>query len=297
MTFNFDINTISPSLVNSSGGGGPTPTPEGTVTISRYYDIDDTGKLTYSTDPFDFVCDAVDIEDRALQQMYAYTPNITSVSFPNLTTISGIYAMYYCFQNATTITNINFPNLTEMSGNYCMGNVFANCTGLTSVSFPSLTTISGDSSMNSTFYNCSNLTSVSFPSLVIGDMRSIFAFCKKLTSASFPELTTLNGGGMFNSCTSLISVEFPKLSVFIGSQGLYNAFYGCTSLTSLSFPALTSNSFGSYTGHFDNMLLRVTDCTVHFPLNLESIIGSWASVTSGFGGTNTTVLFDLPATT
>jgi hypothetical protein len=44
------------------------------------------------------------------------------------------------------------------------------------------------------------------------------------------------------------------------------------------------------------MLPGVTGCTVHFPSNLQSVIGSWADVTEGFGGTNTTVLFDLPAT-
>ena len=45
------------------------------------------------------------------------------------------------------------------------------------------------------------------------------------------------------------------------------------------------------------MLSGVTGCTVHFPSNLESVIGSWSDVTDGFDGTNTTVLFDLPATT
>ena len=45
------------------------------------------------------------------------------------------------------------------------------------------------------------------------------------------------------------------------------------------------------------MLRGVTGCTVHFPSNLEAVIGSWSDVTNGFGGTNTTVLFDLPATT
>jgi hypothetical protein len=75
------------------------------------------------------------------------------------------------------------------------------------------------------------------------------------------------------------------------------AFQGCTKLKTLSFPALTSNSFGSYTNQFNNMLSGVTGCKVHFPSNLQSVIGSWSSVTSGFTGTNTTVLFDLPATT
>jgi hypothetical protein len=64
----------------------------------------------------------------------------------------------------------------------------------------------------------------------------------------------------------------------------------------LSFPALKTTSFGSYTNQFADMLSGVTGCTVHFPSNLQAVIGSWSDVTSGFGGTNTTVLFDLPAT-
>ena len=44
------------------------------------------------------------------------------------------------------------------------------------------------------------------------------------------------------------------------------------------------------------MLSGVTGCTVHFPSNLQSVIGSWTSVSAGFSGTNTTVLFDLTAT-
>jgi hypothetical protein len=64
----------------------------------------------------------------------------------------------------------------------------------------------------------------------------------------------------------------------------------------MSFPALTSTSFGSYTNQFNNMLRMVTGCTVHFPSNLQSVIGSWSDITAGFGGTNTVVSFDLPAT-
>jgi hypothetical protein len=44
------------------------------------------------------------------------------------------------------------------------------------------------------------------------------------------------------------------------------------------------------------MLSGVTGCTVHFPSNLQAVIGSWADVTAAFGGTNTTILYDLPQT-
>ena len=104
-------------------------------------------------------------------------------------------------------------------------------------------------------------------------------------------------GYAFYNCTNLTSVDLSSLTTLSGSQAMSQAFYGCTGLTSLSFPALTSTSFGSYTNQFNSMLSGVTGCTVHFPSNLQSVIGSWSSVTAGFGGTNTTVLYDLPATT
>ena len=70
-----------------------------------------------------------------------------------------------------------------------------------------------------------------------------------------------------------------------------------TKITSLSFPALTSSSFGSSKNQFNSMLSGVTGCKVHFPSNLKSEIGSWSDVRRGFEGINTTILWDLPATT
>lgn len=174
-------------------------------------------------------------------------------------------------------TNISFPSLTTLSGANALGSCFSYCTGLTSISFSSLTTLSGANAMQSCFANCTDLTSIDLSSLTTisggSAMQNCFFGCIGLTSVSFPALTTLTGNGAMQSC-----------------------FFVCTSLTSVSFPALTSTSFGSNTNQFNNMLLNVTGCTVHFPSNLQSVIGSWASVTAGFGGTNTTVLFDLPAT-
>lgn len=69
----------------------------------------------------------------------------------------------------------------------------------------------------------------------------------------------------------------------------YNCFSGCTNLRELSFPNLTNALSNSFTG----MLNRCTDVNVHFPASMESTMSSWADVTSGFGGTRTTVLFDL----
>ena len=133
----------------------------------------------------------------------------------------------------------------------------------------------------------------------IGPSALYYAFynCASLTSVDLSSLTTLTGSNAlyyaFSGCTHLTSVDLSSLTTLTGSYALANAFYGCTSLTSLSFPALTTSSFGTATNQFNNMLSRVRGCTVHFPAAIQSKIGSWSSVTNGFGGTNTTVLYDL----
>lgn len=145
---------------------------------------------------------------------------------------------------------------------------------------------------------------ISFPDLETVSSNNVFDYCfynQKITGVSFPKLATASRSYIFShafiNCTSLTTVSFPSLATLTGNNVFSSAFQQCTSLASLSFPALTSNSFGSITNQFNNMLSGVTGCTVHFPSNLQSKIGSWSSVTGGFGGTNTTVLFDLPATT
>ena len=92
--------------------------------------------------------------------------------------------------------------------------------------------------------------------------------------------------------TGETTASFPKLNNIKASNAFQYAFYG-TRLTTLSFPALTSDSFTGFTNQFNNMLYGVNGCTVHFPSSIQSTIGSWSDVTNGFGGTNTTVLFDL----
>ena len=195
-------------------------------------------------------------------------------------------------------------NATDVK-DYVLRNAFQNCTSLTSVDLSSLTTISGNSPLYSAFQGCTSLTSINLSSLTTipgnNGMCYTFQSCTSLTSVDLSSLTSVSGGtGMgttFQGCTSLTSVDLSSLTTISGNKAMLSAFQGCVLLRTLSFPALKSNSFGSYTNQFYNMLMGVTGCTVHFPSNLQSVIGSWSDVTSGFGGTNTTVLFDLPATT
>lgn len=106
----------------------------------------------------------------------------------------------------------------------------------------------------------------------------------------------------FTGFTALEEIKLTNLSDLsvsnaLGGTASRGGAFANTAIQTLSFPALKSTSFGTNTNQFNYMLKGVTGCTVHFPSNLQSVIGSWSSVTSGFGGTNTTVLFDLPATT
>lgn len=230
-------------------------------------------------------------------------------SLPSNATDVGTYAMYFAFRDCSGLTSVDLSSLTTVSSDYAFANAFQNCTNLASVDLSSLTTVIGSGSYSSVFGNtfsgCKGLTSIDLSSLttVSGSnvMSSIFISCIGLTSVDLSSLTTVNGNSVLNNafqdCTNLASVDLSSLTTLIGSGCFNRMFRNCTSLTTLSFPALTTTSFGSNTNQFTYMLQGVTGCTVHFPSNLQSVIGSWSDVTAGFGGTNTTVLFDLTATT
>ena len=233
--------------------------------------------------------------------------DLTEITIPPISNMNSSGAnLYYMFRNCikitntggifSGITNISYP-WTSISG---LDYTFQGCTSLASTGLNNVTVIS--SRLNNTFQGCTSLTSTGLDNVASIDdygLNSTFYGCTSLTSTGLDNVASIGRRGLsstFQDCTSLTSVDFSNLTS-IDDYGLDSTFYGCTSLTSLSFPKLNSKSFGSYKTQFYDMLGDVTGCTVHFPSNLESIMGSWSDVTRGFGGTNTTVLFDLPATT
>ena len=205
---------------------------------------------------------------------YQMPANNFTFSLPANATSIGPSALYNAFYGCTSLTSVDLSSLTTVSGSYGLYCAFKNCTSLTSVDLSSLTKVTGSNALGNAFYGCTRLTSV--------DLSPLTA------------LTGSNGlSNAFYGCTKLTSVDLSSLTTVSGSNALANAFYGCTSLTSLSFPALATSSFGTATNQFNNMLFKVRGCTVHFPASIQSTIGNWTSVQNGFGGTNTTVLFDL----
>ena len=218
--------------------------------------------------------------------MCYYCKNIATVDLSSLQTISGdnsCYYMFCCDSGTTTPASewlnraytgaLDLSSLTTISGSSATFMMFAGWINMTSVDLSSLTTVSG-SYCGAMFRNCTSLSSIDLSSL-----------------------TTISGNMAWSgnfSYAGLINVSFPVLSTLTGSQALYQCFYKCTSLQHVYFYALHSSSFGSYTDQFNAMLAQCSNVTVHFPSNLQSTIASWSSVTNGFSGTNTTVLFDLP---
>jgi hypothetical protein len=178
------------------------------------------------------------------------------------------------FQDCTSLTTVDLSNLDYVGGDYACQQMFLGCTSLTSANLSSLRILNNQYVIGAMFQGCSNLTSV--------DLSSF-----EMVNANYVCAST------FENCTSLTTVDFPSLKTMQYSSTFTSAFAGCTSLTRVSFYALTPSSFGSRTNQFNSMLNGCTNVTVHFPMAIQATIGSWSAVTGGFGGTNTTVLFDI----
>ena len=248
-----------------SGGG---------VGIPREVSAQGVYQIPSQSFAFSLPAGATAVGERALNGAFRDCTSLTSVDLSPLTAVSASSALYNAFYGCTSLTSVNLSSLATVSGSSAFNGAFRNCTSLTSVNLSSLTTVSGSSAFGDAFRDCTSLTSVNLSSL---------------TTAS-----TLNAfNSAFRNCTSLTSVNLSSLTTVSAGWVLAEAFSGCASLTSLSFPALTPSSFVPYTNQFNSMLNGCSNVTVHFPAAIQSTIGSWASVTGGFGGTNTTVLFDL----
>lgn len=235
------------------------------------------------------------------------------------------YALYGAWYNNTSLSgDISFPDLVS-SGIYAFGEAFYGCTNISSISFPNLESIEdhagytmcynakGITSINlgkvkiiqsyglyDAFQNCINLTSADLSSLTAVKqygLHGVFSGCRALSSIDLSALEAVQGtyafGDAFTNCISLTNMDFISLENLLEASGtFYFCFYGATGLKRVTFPGLLPNlSVDSFT----NMLSGVTGCTVHFPVIIEPIMENSLDVQNGFGGTNTNVLFDLPA--
>lgn len=239
----------------------------------------------------------------ACEYAFYFNTGITSVDLSSLTTVEG-YAFCNAFFRCTSLVSVDISSLATVSANanYAFKCAFQNCTSLTSVNLSSLKDVRGSSTLESCFAYCSALTSIDLSSLEVlwgtgtGLCKNMFSQCTSLASIDLSSLSRATGNNVFENAfkqCAITTMNFNSLSNISSSKVFLSAFSGCTALTELRFPALTTSSFGSYIDQFNKMLQGCTGVTVHFPAAIQSTIGGWADVTKGFGGTNTTVLFDL----
>ena len=94
-----------------SGGGSKYGATAGTF----LGDVNANGVLQLPTEQSDLVFTGVkDVANFGLYYRFIRT-EVKSASFPSLTTISGIIACYYMFNNCTALTDVYFPALTTTS--------------------------------------------------------------------------------------------------------------------------------------------------------------------------------------
>lgn len=143
---------------------------------------------------------------------------------------------------------------------------------------------------------------VSFPDLEkIGHcgMKETFYGQYYITKISMPKLKVIEESGLESAFLGDYSYRY-ALEVSLDSLedikefGLYGAFE-YHNLSYLILPSLKPENFTNETDYqFSGMLSNVSNCTVYFPSAMQQAIGSWGVVTSGFSGTNTSVIFYIP---
>lgn len=208
------------------------------------------------------------------------TPRIVFKLADDITTVSQNKVFYALFFEKDYFSfDVDLNNLETISGRESFAQFMNSCPN-SKVKANNIRTISGDNAMSGAFWQYDKQTveiDFDFSKLetVSGKnaLADAFGYCYlKNPEVHFTNLHNLTGSGALGMC------------------------FGSTNVSDIYFDSLTTQSFGSYTNQFSVMLFLVEGCTVHFPSNLESVIGEWSDVLSGFGGTNTTVLFDLEAT-
>lgn len=221
-----------------------------------------------------------------------------NIVFTGVKSIKQNYILYRKFANNTNLSHgVIFPDLENIGvsvgeSQYCCYEAFRN-TGITSVSFPKLKAIY--STADIAFYmfsGCYNLASIYLPELE--EIHSGFQYF--LTGSS------VMGG-------SLTSVTFDKLNIIFqgGTSASSSTFRGVfqyqPKLAHIYFPAITTSTFGSRVGQFNNMFNSSTGseatggCTMHFPSNLATTIAGLSGYPTFGGDANYINLsFDLPAT-
>lgn len=240
------------------------------------------------------------------KNMFAVCDNLEVVSLESLESITGSNAAYNMFGGATTPTGVNpttnsvlreiyLPSLKYVDGLQYM---FSNNPNLTDIVFGSSGLVLNNT--NSIFRKCYSISSVDFMDSVseiqYRGAYNMFEECTGITGdVHLRNIRNITGGGaceyMFTKCSNITSITFDSLISANVDQAFCFICNSCNNLTDLYFPKLVqinNNTFG-YTLNSTN-----TNITLHFASNLYNN-EVFQNIINVVGGTNTVVLFDLPA--
>jgi hypothetical protein len=198
----------------------------------------------------------------------------------------------YTFANSN-IKKADLSGITYIEGNQCFTGCFGNCQQLGEVDISGLERIGkpdvfcGSQAFQSAFISNSTLTEFSFTNLkyLYGSLSQVFSSLTyaSFTTIRFPVLEKCYSGG-----TSI--QDFSVFTMFCANN-----------VRHIYFNAFKSDTFGGKVKCLSQLFSSsVNGCTLHFPSNLDPQSGSTviSSLTGypNFGGTNTVLAFDLPAT-
>jgi len=188
---------------------------------------------------------------------------------------SSVYGsgLQYAFRG-TSITEVEIGQINP--ANNAMEGAFKDCLSLTKVTIKGTRIAAGTAYFNSLFENCPISTL---------DVSSVVEISGTSSSTGHTR--------MFGGLTQLSEIAWYGLNK-INRNALNGMFYGST-IGDMYFPSVTSSSF-IHTASLNYMFDGVTGCTAHFPSNVQATVEAQTGYSTQFGGTNCTVLFDLPAT-
>lgn len=333
VTSAIDPNITSANIVNGCNILGVIGTASASAPkeVARYV-IDENGVLSVSsadlTGKFD---DVTYIVDRGLQCAYTHTNVSGDINMSNCRRV-GNYGMYQAFYNtninssfymnniylysyalyqAFVNSNIKTATLNNIYTPYSVNNTLSYAFSGSSIEELSMGFRYGN--VDSAYVqfqnlcaNCKYLDTVYCNNLISAQSSGFFnnSFADSgVKNIMLPNLSTVGstsgGGAVFNKAftnANRLSNFYVNRLQYIYRNGAFNNSFYNTTLSTLYFNSFTNWEASAYYNFyrcFQDMLRGVNGCTVHFPSNLEATLNSWTDVTSGFSGTNTTVLFDL----
>lgn len=243
-------------------------------------EVNQQGELVAPTKDINLVFNGVkEITNRILDNKFKNDTRVKSASFPDLKKIINGGSLYNTFYGCPNLTSVDISSVEEV-GNEGFTQTFqlTNITG--DLHFRNLKKV-GLNSFYCAFYRCQNLGNAYFYSL------------EKIGEEDTLPYANLNGMFSESGLKKAYFLVLSDISNYTSRGALVGTFEYCSELTDIYFNALNSNSFGEYTSQFNDMIYGCNGVTVHFPVGLDATIGNWSSVLSGFGGTNTTILYDL----